>query len=95
MALGRRRPFEQSFWVTTAALPRSPGHPFYERLNRLLGDMDFDRRVEALWEPYYAENGRDSIPPGVIYRMLFVGFFEGITSQRGIAWRCMRDRLSA
>lgn len=93
MALGRRRPTEQSFWVTTATLPRSPGHPFYERLNRLLDDMDFDRRVEALWEPYYAENGRESIPPGVVYRMLFVGFFEGITSQRGIAWRCS-DSLS-
>lgn len=93
MALGRRQPTEQSFWVTTASLPRSPGHPFYERLNGLLSDMDFDRKVEALWAPFYAENGRDSIPPGVVYRMLFVGYFEGITSQRGIAWRCS-DSLS-
>ncbi len=93
MALGRRRPPEPSFWVTTATLPRSPGHPFYDRLNRLLNEMDFDRRTEALWEPYYAENGRDSIPPGVYYRMLLIGYFEGITSQRGIAWRCS-DSLS-
>lgn len=93
MALGRRRPTEQSFWVTTASLPRSPGHPFYERLNGVLSDMDFDRKAEELWAPYYAENGRDSIPPGVVYRMLFVGYFEGITSQRGIAWRCS-DSLS-
>jgi len=93
MALGRREPTEQSFWVTAASLPKSPGHPFYERLNRLLAGMDFDRQVEALWEPYYKEGGRVSIPPGVIYRMLFVGYFEGITSQRGIAWRCS-DSLS-
>ena len=93
MALGRRKPPEPSFWVATALLPQSPGHPFYESLNRLLDDIDFDRRVEALWRPYYAENGRYSIPPGVYYRMLFAGYFEGIPSQRGIAWRCS-DSLS-
>lgn len=88
MALGRRQPREQSFWVTTQNLPRSPGHPFYEKLNRLLSAAEFDSFVERLCARYYSDRGRPSIPPGVYFRMLFVGYFEGIASQRGIAWRC-------
>ena len=74
--------------VPTSALPRSPGHPFYVALNKLLGEAKFDAYVEALCEPLYREGGRPSVPPGVFFRMLFVGYFEGIDSQRGIAWRC-------
>ena len=88
MALGRRQPREQSFWVTTQTLPRSPGHPFYEKLNRLLSEAEFDLFVEKLCADSYSDRGRPSIPPGVYFRMLFVGYFEGIASQRGIAWRC-------
>jgi transposase len=93
MALGRRAGEQQAMWVATTELARSPGHPFYDALNRLLRDAEFDRRVEALCEPYYAKCGRPSVPPGVYYRMLFIGYFEGIDSQRGIAWRCA-DSLS-
>jgi len=94
MALGRRESREQSMWIATTALPRSPGHPFYQRLNGLLDQAGFDRFVEDLCAPHYAqEKGRPSIPPGVYFRMLFVGYFEGIDSQRGIAWRCS-DSLS-
>jgi transposase len=93
MALGRRRDEQQAMWVATTDVARSPGHPFYDALNRLLRDADFDRRVEALCEPYYAKRGRPSVPPGTYYRMLFIGYFEGIDSQRGIAWRCA-DSLS-
>lgn len=90
MSLGRRKQSQQpSFWIATQDIARSPGHPFYEKLNALLRAADFDRFVEELCAPYYAENvGRPSIPPGVYFRMLFVGYFEGIDSQRGIAWRC-------
>lgn len=94
MALGRRGEREVPLWVPTTSLPRSAGHPFYVQLNALLGKAAFDRRVEDLCRPHYApRKGRPSIPPGVYFRMLMVGFFEGIDSQRGIAWRCS-DSLS-
>jgi transposase len=81
-------------WVATQELPRSPGHVFYEKLNQVLEAGGFDRFVEDLCAPYYAEGeGRLSIEPGVYFRMLFVGYFEGLSSQRGIAWRCA-DSLS-
>ena len=94
MVLGRRRREEQAAWVATTDLPKSPGHVFFRRLNQVLAEADFDRRVEALCEPHYARGvGRPGIPPGVYFRMLLVGYFEGIASQRGIAWRCA-DSLS-
>jgi len=89
MALGRRGGVEEGLWVATTELPRSPGHPFYERVNQVLNEAGFDRFVEDLCGPHYAETqGRPSIPPGTYFRMLMVGYFEGINSQRGIAWRC-------
>jgi transposase len=90
MALGRRPTEHQGeLFVTSADLPRSAGHPFYDRLNRLLAEHGFDAYVEGLCQPFYADGqGRPGIPPGVYFRMLFVGYFEGLDSQRGIAWRC-------
>ncbi|MGH3530200.1 MAG: hypothetical protein ACRDQ6_23330, partial [Pseudonocardiaceae bacterium] len=83
MALGRREAVQADMWVAATALPRSPGHVFYAKLNALLAEADFDGRVEALCEPYYADDvGRPGIPPGVYFRMLFIGFFEGLGSQR-------------
>jgi len=94
MALGKRKTEEQTAWIASCDLPRSPGHPFYDALNRLLAEDDFDRFVENLCEPYYDERkGAPSIPPGVYFRMLLIGYFEGIDSQRGIAWR-VSDSLS-
>ncbi len=88
MALGRRKPNQEVLWVSPKDLPKSPGHPFYVALNRLFADFNFDEFVEGLCEPFYADRGRPSIPPGVYFRMLFVGYFEDLDSQRGIAWRC-------
>ena len=94
MALRRRVEERQGeLWVASQSLPCGPGHVFYQRLNTLLAEVGFDRFVEDLVEPYYAQNGRPGIAPGVYFRMLFVGYFEGIDSQRGIAWRCA-DSLS-
>jgi transposase len=95
MALGRRRSSHQGeLFVTSADLPQSPDHAFYDRLNELLAEVGFDRFVEDLCRPHYADEvGRPSLPPGTYFRMLFVGYFEGIDSQRGIAWRCA-DSLS-
>ena len=96
MALGKRKQEQQSAWIATTELPKSPGHPFYQKLNELLAEAGFDRWLEALCAPYYAAKmGRESIPPGVYFRMILVGYFEGISSQRGIAWRCHDSRSLA
>jgi len=94
MAMRRREAQQGGMWVAAHELPKTPGHVFYEKLNAVLEAGGFDRFVEALCAPYYAaREGRPSIPPGVYFRMLFVGYFEGLGSQRGIAWRCA-DSLS-
>jgi transposase len=86
-----RRPTQrqQELWINTADIVAPAGHPFYRRLNHLLDQHAFDRFVEGRCEPFYAINlGRPSIPPGVYFRLLLIGYFEGIGSERGIAWRC-------
>jgi transposase len=88
MALGRRRSKQTELFIPTAELVDGPGHPFYTKLNEVLAEAGFDELVEKLCAPYYKDGGRPSIPPGVYFRMLFIGYFEGIDSQRGIAWRC-------
>src|SRR6266567_3786970 len=88
MALGRRKPKQDELFIPMANLATGPGHPFYRKLNEVLADAGFDGFVEELCAPYYKEGGRPGIPPGVYFRMLFIGYFEGLDSQRGIAWRC-------
>jgi transposase len=96
MALGKRKHEQQGLWIATTELPKSPGHPFYQKLNQLLAEAQFDAWLEERCRPYYAEKlGRPSIPPGVYFRMILVGYFEGIASQRGIAWRCSDSRSLA
>lgn len=89
MSMGSRSGGQQeSFWIETASLPKTSGHPFYEKLNKLLGRHGFDPMAEEACAAFYADGvGRPSTPPGVYFRMLFIGFFEGIDSERGIAWR--------
>ena len=94
MALGRRKDEQQEMWVATTNLPKSQGHVFYRKLNEVFAEAGFDRMAEKLCRSHYHSHiGRPSIPPGVYFRMLLVGYFEGIGSQRGIAWRCA-DSLS-
>jgi transposase len=88
MALGKKKIRQEELFVATAELRKGPGHPFYAKLNEVFGEAGFDPFAEALCAPYYREGGRPGIPPGVYFRMVFVGYFEGIDSQRGIAWRC-------
>ena len=86
MALGRRKRDQQDLWVATCDLPKSPGNPFYLKLNGLLDEAGFDKFVEDLCKPHYAKKlGRPGIPPGVYFRMLFIGYMEGLSSQRAIA----------
>jgi transposase len=95
MAMGRRKTQRQeTMFITVAQLPATAGHPFYEKLNSALGAIDFDRRIEQTCEPFYKDGvGRRSIAPGTYFRMLMIGYFEGIDSERGIAWR-IADSLS-
>jgi transposase len=90
----RSRGHQEALWVASSAVAKSPGHPFYEKLEKVLADEGFDAFVESECAPHYAnEKGRPSIPPGVYFRMLMIGYFERIDSERGIAWRCA-DSLS-
>ena len=90
MAMGTRKQQErqEGFWVATADLPRSAGHPFHERLNELLEEAGFDALVEERCRKFYAAKmGRPSLAPGVYFRLLLIGYFEGLDSERGMAWR--------
>lgn len=96
MGLGRRRNEQQdSFWISTDQLGHGPRNAFYDRLNELLSEIEFDRQLEDAVAPYYQKTGRKSLPAGVYFRMLFIGYFEDIESQRGIAWRCEDSRSLA
>src|SRR3954451_12852209 len=90
MAMGTRkhRQRQEQLWVTHTELATGPGHPFYTRLNELLDQEKFDEFAEAECAQFYAdENGRPSLTPGTYFRLLLIGYFEGIDSERGIAWR--------
>lgn len=89
MAMRRETGAQGDLVVSWAELPRSPGHVFYDRLQRVLIDAGFDAFVEDACKPYYAAKmGAPSLPPGRYFRMHMVGYFEGLDSERGIAWRC-------
>ncbi len=94
MALGKRRQKQTSFWVETSQLQARGRHPFYSRLNEILDRAKFDTYAERICRKYYAPTmGRPSIAPGVYFRCFLVGYFEGIDSERGIAYR-VSDSLS-
>jgi transposase len=89
MAMGKRQRHakQTSMWVATQDLPRSAAHPFYTRLNEILDKHDFDG-VEGLCQRFYAaEIGRPGLPPGRYFRLLLIGYFEGLDAERAIAWR--------
>lgn len=93
MAMGKSEEEQEQLFLTHQNLRGHGGHPFYEVLGRVLKKHGFDKYVEGLCEKFYAERGRPSIPPGVYFRCLLVGYFEGIDSERGIAWR-VSDSMS-
>src|SRR5688572_23923080 len=89
MAMGKRRATRQTaIWIATSDLPTPAAHPFYQRLNALLAKAEFDAFVEGRCVGFYAATmGRPSLAPAVYFRLLLIGYFEGIDSERGIAWR--------
>jgi transposase len=96
MAMGRRKQRErqEDFWVAHTEIASAPSHPFYRRLNELLEEEKFDEFVEGRSAKFYARKyGRPSLTPGIYFRSLLIGYFEGIDSERGIAWR-LADSLA-
>ena len=96
MAMGTRKDQEQQeeLWVAQATLAKGASHPFYQRLNQLLEESRFDEFVEERCRRFYAaKRGRPSLAPGMYFRLLLIGYFEGIDSERGMAWRA-QDSLA-
>ncbi len=88
MGKHKRRAHQSTMWIATSDVPRTAAHPFYERINQILDKTGFDAEVEKLCAPFYAERmGRPSLLPGRYFRLLIVGYFEGLDSERAIAWR--------
>jgi transposase len=88
MAMGKKKKWQETLWVATRDLPASPGHPFYQRLNQILDAHGFDSFAEGLCRRFYAPGvGRPSLPPGRYFRLMLLGYFEGLGSERGMAWR--------
>jgi transposase len=89
MAMGKRKRHtkQASMWVATQDLPRSAAHPCYARPNQILDQHACDGFVEGLCERFYADEGRPGLPPGRYFRLLLIGYFEGLDAERAIAWR--------
>lgn len=89
MSLGRRkrRGKQESIWIEATSVPTPAGHPFYERLNKLLESRGFDQFAEETCRRFYADVGRPGLAPGIYFRLLLIGYFEGLDGERGIAWR--------
>jgi transposase len=94
MAMGRRKPKQQPMFMAATEIVKPASHPFYTKVNEILEQNKVDRRLEYLCKRFYAPTmGRPGLAPGVYFRMLLLGYFEGIDSERGIAWR-VADSLS-
>jgi len=89
MAIGKRkRKRQETLWIPTNEIPAPPAHPFYRRLNSILAKHGFDDFVEEICAKFYAPKmGRPGLASGIYFRMLLIGYFEGLDSERGIAWR--------
>src|SRR5260370_871542 len=94
MAMGtrRRRQRQEQIWISHDEVSKGPGHPFYKKVNELLEEAKFDEFAEKECAKFYAENnGRPSVTPGIYFRLLMLGYFEGIASERGTGSRAAED----
>src|SRR5258705_13292465 len=89
MAMGTKRARgkqEEMFYASERV--EAPGHPFYEQLNGVLEEAGLDQFCEEQCRDFYhTKLGRPALAPGGYFRLLLIGFFAGIGSERGIAWR--------
>ena len=102
MGTRKHRQRQEDLWITHAELATAPGHPFYERVNELLDAEKFDEFAEKECAGFYAEkNGRPSLTPGTYFRLLMIGYFEGLIPSAGLPggpltrWRCASSSASA
>src|SRR6476619_7260812 len=97
MAMGTRKRHakQDSMWVATQDLPRSAAHPSYARLNQILDQHAFDRYVEEVCQRFYAADGRPGLAPGRYFRLLLIGYCEGLDAERAIAWPPTRLRSAS
>ena len=87
MGTRKRRERQEELWYRSE-IAETPGHPFYRRLNAVLNGAGFDQFCEERCRQFYHEKlGRPSLAPGVYFRLMLIGFFEGLDSERGVAWR--------
>ena len=87
MGTRKQRQRQEELWYRRD-LAEAPGHPFYRRLNEVLEQAGFDEFCEVRCRKFYHEKlGRPSLGPGMYFRLMLIGFFEGIDSERGIGWR--------
>lgn len=95
MGTRRKRERQQDLWIASQDVVETPANAFYDRLNQILDEHKFDAKVERLCRKFYKDSpyGRPSMTPGVYFRSLLIGYFEGLDSERGIAWRTA-DSLS-
>jgi transposase len=94
MGTRKQKESQEQLWIATNTIAETPGHAFYDRLNEVFKRHGFDRKVEHLCRRFYrGPKGRPSMAPGVYFRLLLIGYFEGLDSERGIAWR-VADSLS-
>ena len=94
MGTRKQREKQEGIWIAHTELAAAPGHPFYQKLNELLEAEGFDEFVEGRCAKFYAAKyGRPSLTPGIYFRSLLIGYFEGIGAERGIAWR-LADSLA-
>ena len=86
--MGKRKAKQADLWISAAEIPQAASHPFYAKVNEMLERNKVDKRLEHLCARFYKPvMGRPSMAPGVYFRMLLLGYLEGIDSERGIAWR--------
>ena len=92
--MGKRKPKQQPMFMAASQIVKPASHPFYTKVSEILDKNKVDRRLEYLCKRFYAPTmGRPGLAPGIYFRMLLLGYFEGIDSERGIAWR-VADSLS-
>ena len=93
MGTRKKRERQEDLWYG-GELPTAPGHPFYKRMTEILDNAKFDAFCEVNCARFYHDTlGRPSLPPGQYFRVMMIGFFEGLDSERGIAWR-LADSLT-
>jgi transposase len=90
MLTRQKEPSSPELWIPSDSIVAPPQLPFYSKLSELLDGISFGDRVRELCSPYYSStsNGRPPVDPEVYFKMLMVGFYENIGSERGIALRC-------